>query len=501
MKMMLLATLLVLLPQDVDGINRTHAPAYRLAVRQYESAALVAESDPKRALDIVDQIFMNSEVNTKDRLVSLESPLGKYGKATEFYPHQARARAKLALARLELPNGDPKKAQALIQEAMGDLRKSVDSGVAKSKPILDAADQALKKLRAVQKPPAPGTPSLPAVPAAETAAEKNLLDSWAQLIENRKYKSARDLVEQKGGFLPASKKSEYVARTEEACRKHVAESVDEFVKALELTPRPHALRSQFAQDFNRNFALPSDAEVVGSYPALDWSRKERTALEKVRAADLRRPDQMLPVLDLLLPQIVASEPLEKTGVNRWFRASSQFTFHLMEELINAWVAQAKEETPERRRSLREEAQKLQARWSENQLRLPREFLARYPLQDRSRAFALLLEGFPVDLEELDRITIEACFTEDAPDAALERVIADLGKIRDQQGSRLSKPSQRKLFTELVAAQAALGFLEGKSVEMVTKEVQELGKPLPPLGGPSEPERWGPKIERVLLSLK
>ena len=107
----------------------------------------------------------------------------------------------------------------------------------------------------------------------------------------------------------------------------------------------------------------------------------------------------------------------------------------------------------------------------------------------------------MDSAEVDRIDLNACFLGTSPDLALEQVISDLSRIRDQQESRLSKDSSRKLLTLLVAATAAHEFLAGKSGDDVTKGLQEVGRSLVKAGGPVDPGLWGPRIERVFAGLK
>jgi hypothetical protein len=60
---------------------------------------------------------------------------------------------------------------------------------------------------------------------------------------------------------------------------------------------------------------------------------------------------------------------------------------------------------------------------------------------------------------------------------------------------------RKLLTELAAATAVHELLAGKSAEEVAKGLQELGRSLTLAGGPVDPARWGPRVEKILEALK
>src|SRR5439155_5003558 len=105
------------------------------------------------------------------------------------------------------------------------------------------------------------------------------------------------------------------------------------------------------------------------------------------------------------------------------------------------------------RKLRETAEKACAKWSEALSKVPKEFLAKNPIHNNPKRLATFLDEFPVDSDELDKIDLEACFLGASPDLALEQVISELLKVRDQQEARLSKESSRKLLTVLVAATA------------------------------------------------
>jgi hypothetical protein len=242
--------------------------------------------------------------------------------------------------------------------------------------------------------------------------------------------------------------------------------------------------------------------MVGAGPELPWARTERTLLDKIRLSDARSDAlESGPTLEALLSQMLAAESFERTGENRWFKISGQLTLHFVEEVIQNLAAMSKEATPERRQKLREAAEKCRARWSEALAKVPRESLMRNQVHENPRRLATLMEEFPVDSAEIDKVDLDACFVAEAPDAALENVISALTQIRDQQAARLPKESLRKLLTELVAATALHEFLAGKNVEEVGKGLQELGRSLAQAGGPTDTAGWGPRVQKVFAALK
>jgi hypothetical protein len=473
--------------QETETVSGTHREGYQGALVEYDRAVILTESDPKQALQIVERIFENKKLDRKDRRLVFERAGGKLSRAFDFFPNQARGRIRLALAKME-----PENAATLLAGAISDLKASSEAGVKSSDDLLRAARNAQERLKYVKLPE----------PPKESGAEKAFHDSWQKLIDERKWKAARDLVEARSCPLSAEKKKEYLRETEERCRKVVAAALDDFLKAIELNIRPMLLRQVKPADFSRLFALPAESDVVGALPELQWARTERPLLDKIRLSDPHSdaPDSG-PLLEALLAQALAAEALDRTGENRYFKVSGQLTFHVLEDVIQNLAAMSKEATPERRQKLREAAEIDRSRWSEALAKISREVLQRNQVLMNPRRLAMLLEEFPVDSAEIDTVDLDACFAGETPDAALENVISTLTKIRDQQGARLPKESLRKLLTELVAATALHELLAGKSPEDVGKGLQELGRSLAQAGGPPEAARWGPKVQKIFAALK
>jgi len=483
---MAFALLLACCLQDTERIHGLHREGYQTAWVEYERALRLTESDPKQALQILDRLFDNKKLDKKDRLLISENPKGE-SKPLDFFPNQARGRVRLVLAKSDSDN-----ASTLLAGAITDLKASVDAGVKSSEDLLRLARGAQDRLKTLKA----------AESAKESAAEKGFRDSWLQLIDDRKFKSAEDLLDSKSSPLSAEKKKSYARDTEDRCRRYVAAALDDFLKAMELNIRPPLLRQVKVADFARLFALPPDSEVVGAHPELDWGRMERLLVEKVRVSEPRPQEKdALGLLEALIAQMLATAEFEKTGENRWFKVSGQLTFHYVEDLLLNFAQMSKEVGPEQRLKLHETAEQIRAKWVQALSKVPRDYLMRNQVHENPKRLSTLLDEFPVDSAEIDKIDLDACFVGEAPDAALDHVISDLTKLRDQQGARLPKDSMRKLLTELLAATAMHDLLAGKAVEEVTKGLQELGRSLNQAGGPIEPARWGPKIERIFGALK
>ncbi|HLY12449.1 MAG TPA: hypothetical protein VKW04_24310 [Planctomycetota bacterium] len=484
---MLIASVVALLAlQETDIIARTHREVYQTALSEYERAIAMTESNPGQALQLIDRVFETKRILTKDRRLIIERPIAG-NKTFDFFPNQARGRIRLVLAK-----SDPDNAATLIAGAVADLKASVDAGVRSSEDLLRSARLAQERLKTV-KPPEP---------AKDNSAEKSLRESWQKLIDDRKWKSAKELLEAKGGALPADSMKALLRETEDRCRKSVAQALDEFLKSLQFNPRPPLLRQQKPADFAKSFALPPDAELVVRVPELDWARKERPLLERIRDSEFQPKAEIgMPLLEDLIQGMLETEPFEKSGEDWWFKASGQVAYHFLEEVVHGLALRSQSAAPADGRKLREAAEQATAKWSEGLAKLPKDFLARNPIHESPRRLAALLDEFPIDSVEVDQIDLNACFLGTSPDLALEQLISDLSKIRDQKESRLSKDSSRKLLSLLVAASSAHELLAGKTVEEVTKELQEVGRSLAKAGGPVDPALWGPRIEKIFAGLK
>lgn len=480
----LLACLLVL--QETETIPRNHRDAYQRALLHYEKAVEKMETEPKNALSEIEQVFELKAVEKKDRHILIERVLpGATPRGYDFFPNHVRGRIRLNLSR-----SDPDNAATLLTGAIADLKASVDAGVKASEDPLRNARAALDRLKAVKPPDPP-----------KDNAEQSFRDAWLKLVDDHRYKSARDLVETKGGALSADRRRDLLRDTDQRSAKHVSAVLEEFLKAMDLYPRPPMLRQLKGADFARLFTLPSETETVGASPELDWSRKERALLEKLRLSDFRaRQEDATALLGALVAQMIAAEPLEKTTDNRWFHASAQLALRYAEEQVQGLAAAARDATPDQRRQQRERAEKLRGLWADGLASLPKDFVERNPIREGPRKLGTIFEEFPVDIDEVDRVDLEACLTGDSPDSALEHVISDLTRIRKEQGARLSKESTRKLLTELIAATALHDLLAGKAVDDVIKSVEEPGHLLAQAGGPVDAAKWGPKVQRVFAAL-
>lgn len=434
--------LCLLLQDDVVQVRRAEKGPYDSALRKYKEAEIRLSKDPKGAIAFVEEIFQLELKHVECRL-KIERDVGEWSDPIEFYPHQLRARARLALAASDKDN-----AEKHLQDAIQDLETSVKAKIQSSEPLLKEAKEKLEKRKPVDD------------------RGKTFETAWTKLIQERKYRSALRHLEEKGAFLDVSARQKHADQAEDACRAFVADALEPFGNRVRL----NALADLAAQ-----FPLPDESELVGSHPLLEWSKAQRAAFERI----LAKQDATEP----LLAQILAARSLGA----RWFRVAAD----LANEYLEARTAALPKGTAGERRAARAEAGRLLKLWSGTVEGLEPEWRDQLP---RSQ-LAILLASIPVDPEDLDSIDIDACFHSDRPEEAFGAVIEKLEGILRTDG--LSASAKRQALTYLVAASAIRALLAGRTVEQVLEDLRIVRGDLKRAGGAIDPDRWGPKVERVL----
>ncbi|MBI2898612.1 MAG: hypothetical protein HYY17_00335 [Planctomycetes bacterium] len=444
-----MATLLwlALIQDDVVLIPRKDRNAYEPAVKACAEAEALIEKDPKAAIAKLDDVLRLKLAHVERRLKLAESD-GGWTDEVRFFPYQYRGRARMALAKIR-----KEEAETLLAGAVEDLGKSVALKAA-SGGYLREAEEALKKAR-----------------------RKDARAEWRALVEARKFKSARALLES-GAIGDAGK---LLAETEAACRAHVLASLADFGAG----PR----FSEAAKiDFSRRFLLPDPAELIGEHPILDWCRAQLDVLRRLREEGLD------PVLER---QMLDARKLAAAEENRWFRVTAALAHDYIESRLRSLLDHVSRAPLAERRRLRAAGGRLHAGWAETCEKAGRDYRENCP-ELRNPLLATLAASFPVDPEELDSIDLDGCFAADSPEAFLDGAIAKLRELR--KTPRISEESLRKTLTLLVAATAIRELLAGRSEAEVVESLNEVGTELRKLGGAAETRRWGPRVDRVFAAL-
>ena len=123
------------------------------------------------------------------------------------------------------------------------------------------------------------------------------------------------------------------------------------------------------------------------------------------------------------------------------------------------------------------------------------------LSDHDGQLSRLLESFPADLAELEKLDamLEAVFAAASPEAELEKVDRTLEGLEARPN--ITRESRQRLFTGRAVAAALRGLLAGRSEDAVSSELSALRGKLREVGGPADVKQYGPRVEKVLASLK
>ncbi len=454
----MIALILLLAAQEGSTtIRRNEKEPYLKALKACREAAEKIDSEPQAAIDALTEALKG--VKHVECRLRIEQRPGDFDNPVDFYPHQLRGRARMALAAKR-----PADAESLLRDAIDDLKRSPESAR-----YLKEAEAALEKFKS--KP----------VPPAEDAAAK-VRPAWRELVDTRKYKSAIALLEGKG--LTDAQRKVLVDDTESACRSHLVEQASAFRRKL---PRSVRETAELTDDeFAAKFALPAPDEMVVAVPALDWARALLPALRK-------------PSVDALLASAAAAAPLEEKDENPWFKASELLAFGAARDAASAAVSGAADAASAERARLRADVDALLGRWKEFESKLDAKFRERHAfVAAHSKELAALPGGFPKDLAELDAVDIESCFAKDAA-AELRKVESSLKALEGRTG--VTRESRQSLYTLLVTAGALQTLLKGESEDAAASAVAAYGPKLAAVGGAVEPARFGPRVERVFERLR
>ena len=480
--MNLLGALLLLLAQEDVYIRKIDKVRYIEAVQACKEAEAKLESDESTAIDKLTRIIQDPNLTEVECNLRIQVS-DIYGPPYLFLPYQYRARARLSL---EKRTSAPAEKKSLLEEAIRDLKFSVGKKVGSSQKLLDAAQTDLAKLaRPTPSAPTPGPGPAPSILPAVRA-------KWSQLVADRKYTSARALVEGEGASLPESDRAPLIADTQQACRTYLTEQMRAFRRSWTGVSALADLQALTRDEFETAFALPDVREIVAPHPSYDWARAH---LDTLRAA---RADKA--TVQALLAMAEAAARLEEDSENPWFKLAEGLAHQTILRDLEKRVAECAEAPRARRDAVLTDVQTAMGLWTAFLGRLDPAFRKRTPSLDvHGHALTTALGRMPRDLPEVESEDLRSCF-EGFPVA--DRLLAAEQKFvaRESEGG-LTRESRQKLLTLIVAARALRLLGEGKTEDQVCQALRNELEKLSRVGGAVEPDRFGPRLRKVYDSLR
>jgi hypothetical protein len=475
-------SLLLLLCQEDVYIRKIDKVRYIEAVQACKEAESKIETDESTAIDKLTRIIQDPNITEVECNLRIQVS-DIYGPPYLFLPYQYRARARISL---EKKTSAPAEKKFLLEDAIRDLKFSVGKKVGSSQKLLDAAQAEFAKL---SQPPAP-TPSPGPAPAPSPLPA--IRAKWSPLVADRKFKSARALVEGEGAALPESDRSVLLADTQQACRAYLTEQMRIFRRNWTGVSDLAELQALTRDEFETTFALPDAREIVAPHPGYDWARAH---LETLRAA---RQDKA--AVAALLAMAEGAARLEEDGENPWFKLAEGLAFQTLLRDAEKRMTECADAPRARRDALLSEIQTLIGSWTAFLGRLDPAFRTRTEsLERHSQTLAAVLERKPRDLAELESEDLRSCF-EGFPVA--DRLLAAEQKFLAREGEAgLTRESRQRLLTLIVAARALRLLGEGKSEDQVRLALRPELEKLSRVGGAVEPDRFGPRLRKVYDSLR
>jgi hypothetical protein len=479
-----LAAVLLLLAQENATVTRTEKAPYVEAITKCREAESLLETDPQTSIDRLTEVIANPRVAAKiERRIRIEERPSEYTPYYNFTPYLYRAQARLALAR-KLEKTNAVAAQRALAEAEEDLKASVERKVERSAELLETARTEQARLKAAAFKPS-GTPA-----AADPLVK--FRESWEPLIFDERFKSAAKLAQEDKTLQPEQRKG-FLESGEQKCREVLLRQVSAF--------RPRFV-SGFSQGLDRltqaefevMFSLPAPDEMVVSHPVLDWARAQAATFREAQAGTAQP--------SALLDAAAAAADLEASVVNPWFRSVEQAAFERLQSAASAEVARSRDAGRTERETARRKVDDILAQYKAFVAKIDPKVRERYRvLVDHATELENLTQGFPADLAELDALDaqIDGVFASASPEAELGRLERTLQDLESRPN--VTRESRQRLYTGQAVAAALRGLLAGRAEETVASQLLALKAKLKEVGGPLEVKQYGPRVERVLASLK
>ncbi|HLF92176.1 MAG TPA: hypothetical protein VJB14_01845 [Planctomycetota bacterium] len=489
------ATLLFLLCQQDRTALRTEKADYFPAIQKCKDGEGMIDSDPKTAIEKFDEVVNNPKLKWIECRLRVEERPSEYTAYYAFLPFQYRGRAKINLAK----KSDPDIAQKLLNEAVADLQRSAKEGVVEGslKEGVKSSDEFLKAAKAdleavVAKIKAASVPKT-AGPAAVEPAIVKFRPAFLRLLDDLKFKAARDFIESEGKGLTDAEKKRFRDDAEAGCRTYLGEQALKLRRRITSDIRSiQDLQSLSAGELDASFAVPRPDDLVATHPAIEWARASLAAFEGVRSR--KNPAESL------LAAAAAAIAVEPDGENQWFGTAMTVAFQGMRESVRGCVDRARDALLPERQKERTAADDLVKKWTDFAAKLDPKFRDAHPsVAAHGKELAQLLAGFPVDLADVDKADLDACFAAASPEAALASIEKSLKGL--ESGKTVTRESRRKLYHLLFTATALRALVEGKTEDAAAAEAEAYGLELVKAGGPVETKKYGPRMEAVFSKLR
>lgn len=463
--------LLLLVLQDNEYVQKLDKFKYNQATRICREAEKKIGTNDAAAIEQLTRLIEDPELPIKECALFIQQT-DQYDPPYAFLPYQYRGRARLSLAARAASAAEKK---ALLDLAVADFEESIRRNVKPSAVFLDAAKEERAQIARTPQDTAPA-----------------LRARHAQLLTERRFQSARALLDRDGGGLPEKERTDLAARGELACRTFVADELRRFRGRLQAIASIGDLRAMTKDEFELCFELPAPAEIAVVHPAFEWARQSTGVFREVWAGT--KPGSAL------LAAAEGAAGLDENGELPWLKLCGGLAFRELRDDVDRRVAECLDAPKPRRDPLAAEIQARLDAWKTFAERLPPDVRKRAAwVDDNARVLRALADRQPREAAGLDGEDLRSCFERFPPEPELAAFEAKLRAI--ESGGGLTRESRQKLYTLLVAARGTRLLLEGQSEDDAARGVRQDLENLKRVGGAVDPDRFGPRLRKIYDSLR
>jgi hypothetical protein len=190
------------------------------------------------------------------------------------------------------------------------------------------------------------------------------------LVSDRKFKSARALLDRERATVPDKERADLAAETDQACRAYLAEQMIRFRRNLTQVPTLSDLRAMTKNEFEITFSLPPSVEIVVEYPPYDWARAHLPALQEAWANKARAGSG----------HGGGPRRADEGTENPWFRMADRWPIGMRGRRRGARPGVDRRPEGRARTALANGRSVLQS-WKDHHARFNAAFRARYPILD------------------------------------------------------------------------------------------------------------------------
>ncbi len=316
---------------------------------------------------------------------------------------------------------------------------------------------------------------------------------WKNLVDEHKYKAALEYIQAHKGEIGEANEKTFTDDTHRECRNYVSNVLSRLRRSIQEAKSQKDVAALKPDEFQAAFSVPPPDELISRTPAYDWAHTYAAAFEDFRS---RKPSGE----GLLRPTAESAKlPADEDGEYRWFDAMETLAFAALGDALRAEVEKAQDAPRAAREEAKSRAEGLHAQWTLMYQALDPAFKPRFRVGEHDVLLGRIRQGFPKDLEELDKVDISACLAAGSPESELQKAERTLKALDGRAG--VTRESRQRLYTMIVTTVSLRSFLQGREEADVVADLKGYAEPLRKAGGAGADARaYGARVQSVFDAL-